>query len=79
MLLKRGFGVRSSWSRSGLFNGLSRPGVARELPFKSHFKGEAKNQPTKKSRGKSAAALIAWQTRAGMPMGHPLLQLVQIS
>jgi hypothetical protein len=41
-LLKRGFGVRSSWSRSGSFNGLPRPGVARELPFKSHFKGEAK-------------------------------------
>jgi hypothetical protein len=40
-LLKRGFGVRSSWSRSGSFNGLPRPGAARELPFKSHFKGEA--------------------------------------
>jgi hypothetical protein len=31
-LLKRGLGVRSSWSRSGSFNGLPRPGVARELP-----------------------------------------------
>jgi hypothetical protein len=41
-LLKRGPGVRSSWSRSGSSNGLPRPGVARELPFKSHFKGEAK-------------------------------------
>jgi hypothetical protein len=40
-LLKRGPGVCSSWSRSGSFNGMSRPGVARELPFKSHFKGEA--------------------------------------
>jgi hypothetical protein len=36
-LLKRGSGVRLSWSRSGSFNGLPRPGVARELPFKSHF------------------------------------------
>jgi hypothetical protein len=43
-LLKRGFGVRSSWSRSGSFNGLPRPGVARELPFKSHFKGEARGE-----------------------------------
>ena len=42
-LLKRGLGVRSSWPRSGSFNGLPRPGVARELPFKSHFKGEAKS------------------------------------
>jgi hypothetical protein len=41
-LLKRGLGVRSPWSRSGSFDGLLRPGVARELPFKSHFKGEAK-------------------------------------
>jgi hypothetical protein len=28
-LLKRGLGVRSSWSRSGSFNGLPRPGAAR--------------------------------------------------
>jgi hypothetical protein len=41
-LLNRGPGVRSSWSRSGSFSGLPRPGVARELPFKSHFEGEAK-------------------------------------
>jgi hypothetical protein len=41
-LLKRGPCVRSSWCRSGSFNGTPRPGVARELPFKSHFKGEAK-------------------------------------
>ena len=33
-LLKRGLGVRSSWPRSGSFNGLPRPDVARELPFK---------------------------------------------
>jgi hypothetical protein len=42
-LLKRGFRVRSSWSRSGSFNGTPRPGVARELLFKSQFKGEAKS------------------------------------
>jgi hypothetical protein len=41
-LLKRGLGVRSSGSRSGSFVCLPRPGAARELPFKSHFKGEAK-------------------------------------
>jgi hypothetical protein len=40
-LLKRGFRVRSSWSQSSSFNGTPRPGVARELPFKIHFKGEA--------------------------------------
>jgi hypothetical protein len=42
-LLKRGFCVCSSWraSRSGSFNGTPRPGVARELLFKNHFKGEA--------------------------------------
>jgi hypothetical protein len=44
-LLKREPGARSSWSRSGSFNGFPRPGVARELPFKSHFKGEAKSDP----------------------------------
>jgi hypothetical protein len=38
--LKRGPRVRSSWCRSSSFHGLPRPGVARELPFKSHFKGE---------------------------------------
>jgi hypothetical protein len=44
-LLKRGFVVRSSWSRSGSFNGLPRPGVARELPVQKPFqsKGEAKS------------------------------------
>ena len=36
-LLKRGLGVRSSWPRSGSFNGLPRPDVARELPFKKPF------------------------------------------
>jgi hypothetical protein len=41
-LLKRGLRVRSSWSRSGSSSGTPGPGVARELPFKSHFKGEAK-------------------------------------
>jgi hypothetical protein len=41
-LLKRWSRVRSSRSRSGSFSGTPRPGVARELPFKSHFKGEAK-------------------------------------
>jgi hypothetical protein len=41
-LLKRGPRVRSSWSRSGSSSGTPGPGVARELPFKSHFKGEAK-------------------------------------
>jgi hypothetical protein len=40
-LLKRGPGVRSSWSRSGSSNGLPRPGAARELPLKNYFKGEA--------------------------------------
>jgi hypothetical protein len=43
-LLKRGLGVRSSWSRSGSFNGLPRPGVVRELPFKSHFKGQRRGE-----------------------------------
>jgi hypothetical protein len=38
-MLKRWSRVRSSWSRSGSFNGTPRPGVARELPFKSHCKG----------------------------------------
>jgi hypothetical protein len=42
-LLKRGPRVRSSWwSRSGPSSGTPGPGVARELPFKSHFKGVAK-------------------------------------
>jgi hypothetical protein len=36
-LLKRWPRVRSSWSRSGSFNGTTRPGVARELPFKKPF------------------------------------------
>jgi hypothetical protein len=40
--LKRQSRVRLPWSRSGSFNGTPMPGVARELPFKSHFKGEAK-------------------------------------
>ena len=46
-LLKRGLGVRSSWPRSGSFNGLPRPDVARELPFKrpiiwTTLRGEAR-------------------------------------
>jgi hypothetical protein len=41
-LLKRGPRVRSSWYRSSSSSGTPGPGVARELPFKSHFKGEAK-------------------------------------
>jgi hypothetical protein len=36
-LLKRWSRVRSSWSRSGSFNGTPRPGVAREPPFKNPF------------------------------------------
>ena len=32
-----GLGVRSSWPRSGSFNGLPRPDVARKLPFKKPF------------------------------------------
>jgi hypothetical protein len=36
-LLKRWSRVRSSWSRSGPFNGTPRPGVARELPSKKPF------------------------------------------
>jgi hypothetical protein len=41
-LLKRVFRVPPSWPWSGSSNGVPRPGAARELPFKSHFKGEAK-------------------------------------
>lgn len=36
------------------------------------------DQPTKKSRGKSVDALIAWQTQGGIPVGEMLLQLFQI-
>jgi hypothetical protein len=41
-LLKRRLRVRSSRSRFGSSSGTPGPGVARELQFKSHFKGEAK-------------------------------------
>jgi hypothetical protein len=36
------------------------------------------DHPTKKSRGKSADALIAWHTRGGMPVGDMMPQLFQI-
>ena len=41
-LIKRRPRVRSSRSRFGSSSGTPGPGVARELQFKSHFKGEAK-------------------------------------
>jgi hypothetical protein len=41
-LLKQRLRVRSSRPRFGSSSGTPGPGVARELPFKSHFKGEAK-------------------------------------
>jgi hypothetical protein len=41
-LIKRRPRVRSSRSRFGSSSGTPRPGAARELQFKSHFKGEAK-------------------------------------
>jgi hypothetical protein len=41
-LLKRRPHVRSSRSRFGSSSGTPGPGVARELQFKSHFKGEAR-------------------------------------
>jgi hypothetical protein len=43
-LLKRRPRVRSSRSRFGSSSGTPGTGVARELPFKSHFKGEAKSR-----------------------------------
>jgi hypothetical protein len=41
-LIKRRLRVRSSRSRFGSSSGKPGPGAARELQFKSHFKGEAK-------------------------------------
>jgi hypothetical protein len=56
-LIKRRLRVRSSRSRFGSSSGTPGPGVARELQFKSHFKGEARlwefnqTEPRKVYRG----------------------------
>jgi hypothetical protein len=75
-LLKRGPCVRSSWSRSGSFNGTPRPGVARELPFKSHFKGEAKfnNGRVEQLDGRSQRLSSDGSSMFAFAMGgeHPL-------
>jgi hypothetical protein len=36
------------------------------------------DQPTKKSRGKSADALISWRTHGGIPVGEMMPQLFQL-
>jgi hypothetical protein len=49
-LLKRRLRVRSSRSIFSSSSGTPGPGVARELQFKSHFKGEAKFRPRFEAR-----------------------------
>jgi hypothetical protein len=62
-LTKRRLRVRSSRSRFGSSSGTSGPGVARELQFKSHFKGEAKLTPMwipRSLASSSAGFLFFW-------------------
>jgi hypothetical protein len=56
---KRRLLVRSSRSRFGSSNGASGPGVARELQFKSHFKGEERGGRQKKGNVFRALARTA--------------------
>jgi hypothetical protein len=67
-LIKRRPRVRSSRSRFGSSSGTPGPGVARELQFKSHFKGEAKfffmvRNKTHRTVG-AQQALLDWHAKA---------------
>jgi len=74
-LLKRWPRVRSSWSRSGSFNGTPRPGVARELPFKKPFqrRGEVYSQSTQRGL---LTAVQSWWWR---PCGRCVVSIARLT